>query len=127
MTSAQRSSWYLLVNGKLEHRQLWYTIRRVDSEQCLHCNAAVETLKHKLSVCRRVAAAWSHLQSVLATLIDDRRRLSYEELVHPVFDGMRNRTKAKVLKLFINYVSFVINCDNAVDVGELDFYLRVEL
>lgn len=127
MTSAERSKWYLLVNGKLEHRQLWYTIRRCDSEQCLHCNIAVETLKHKLSDCRRVTAAWTHLQRVLATIVGNNRRLSYDELIYPVLNGITNRNKIEILKLFIKYVSFIMSCDNAVDISELDFYLRVEL
>lgn len=127
MTSVQRSSWYLLVNEKLEHRELWHTIRRADNQQCTHCNSAIETLKHKLSGCRRVAPAWSHLQSVLSTVTDTRRRFSFDELLHPVLERIGNRQKQIILKHFINYVTFIMSCDNAVDVGELDFYLQVEL
>lgn len=126
LTSAERSSWYVLVNGKIEHRQLWHTIRRVDSERCLHCNAATETIKHKLSECRRVTAAWSHMQTILATVVNRRRRFSYEELIYPILSGTNNRQKIKILKLFINYVTFIIGCDNVVDIDELDFYLQIE-
>lgn len=127
LTPTQRSNWYLLVNEKLEHRQLWYIIRRADSEQCVYCNTAIETLKHKLSECPRVTAAWSHLQGVLTTIFDSRRRLSFEELIHPVLYNVVRRRRIEILKLLINYVTFVMNCDNMVDIGELDFSLRIDL
>lgn len=127
LTSAQRSSWYLLANEKIEHRQLWFKIRRVDSEQCLHCNAAVETLKHKLSECPRVTAAWTHLQRMLTTTLNGRRRLSFDDLVQPVLDNINRYKKIEILKLLINYVTFINTCDNAVDVNELEFYLNAEM
>lgn len=127
LTSEQRSSWFLLVNEKIEHRQLWFTIRRVDSELCSHCNAASETLKHKLSECPRVTAAWTLLQRLLSTTLHVRRRLSYEDLVHPVLDFVSRNEKIGILKLFINYVTFINNCNNVINVGELEFYLRVEM
>lgn len=127
LPSSQRSSWYLLVNEKIEHRQLWHTIRRVDNEQCLHCNAASETLKHKLRDCPRVEAAWAHLQQRLAITLQGRRRLTYEDLLHPVLNFASRNQKLEILKLFINYVTFINSCDNVVDVNELDFYLTVEM
>lgn len=127
LSSNQRSSWYLLVNEKVEHRLLWHNIRRADNPQCLHCNRATETLKHKLSECIRVTAAWSHLQGLLTTILNNRRGLSFEDLIHPVLNNTRRRQKIEILKLFINYVTFIINCDNAVDIGELDFHLQTEV
>lgn len=127
LTSEQRSNWYLLVNEKMEHRSLWFTIRRADSEQCVHCNSAVETLKHKLSECTRVAAAWRHLQGRLATILNRPRTFTFEDLLRPTLINTNKRQKTLILKIFINYVTFVINCDNAVDVRELDFFLQVEM
>lgn len=127
LTSEQRSDWYVLVNGKTEHRSLWHTIRRADSDQCTHCNLTVETLKHKFSECMRVTAAWRHLHSVLETVLGGRRRLTFEDMVRPVLNNTSRRQRTTILKLLINYVTFVTRCDNAVDVGELDFYLRVEM
>jgi hypothetical protein len=126
LSSTQRSSWYLLVNGKVEHRQLWHTIRRVDNDQCLHCVGATETLKHKLSQCPRVTAAWVHLQNKLANITGG-RTFCFEDLIFPVLNRLGRRQNIVILKNFVNYVTFILNCDNVVDVGELDFHLQVEL
>ncbi|XP_055631125.1 uncharacterized protein LOC129771473 [Toxorhynchites rutilus septentrionalis] len=90
LTSAQRSNWYLLVNGKMEHRVLWHTIGRVDNEQCLHCNAARETLKHKLSECPRVSAAWTLLQRKVAATLNGSRRLIFDDLIQPILGEYTN-------------------------------------
>lgn len=127
LNSTQRSAYYLLVNEKIEHRQLWHTIRRVDTERCIHCNAASETLKHKFSECRRVAAAWEVLNRMFQNLSNNRRRFSFEELLHPELNNMNKRQKTLIMKYFINYVTFINKCDNFVDVSELEFYLQVEL
>lgn len=127
LSSEQRSSWYLLVNEKTEHRSLWFTIRRADSDQCVHCNTAPETLKHKFTECQRVSAAWRHLRGLLATIVNRPRELSFEDLVRPVLNNLSRRKQVSVLKLFINYVTFVMSCDNVVDVAELDFFLQVEM
>lgn len=47
--------------------------------------------------------------------------------MHPALERIGNRQKHIILKLFINYVTFIMSCDNVVDVGELDFNLQVEL
>lgn len=127
LDSCQRSTYYLLVNEKIEHRKLWHTIRRVDSENCAHCNAGSETLKHKFSECQRVAAAWELLNNTLAARLNNRRRFSFEELLHPELNNMNKRQKTIVMKHFINYVTFINRCDNIVNVRELEFYLLVEL
>ena len=77
--------------------------------------------------CQRVTAAWCHLQRMLATIVGNLRRFSFDDLVYPVLEGLANRQKQRILKYFINYVTFIMNCNNAVDVGELDFYLQFEL
>lgn len=114
------------MNEKVEHKQLWCTIRRADNDQCVHCNAAIETLKHKFNECPRVAAAWEHLQNVLMNILNG-RRISFEQMLHPELHNTNRTQRLYAMKHIINYVAFVNKCDNRVDVDELEFYLNVEL
>lgn len=76
--------------------------------------------RHKFSECRRVTAAWGLLRSILSTILQGRRRLSFDDLIRPVLLNANRQQKIQILKFFINYVTFVMNCDNAVDIDELD-------
>lgn len=127
LTAAQRSHLYLLVNEKIEHRKLMFTIRRADGEDCTYCNAAVETLQHKFCDCPRVEGAWRHLQQRTRTILQGWRRLSFEDLIRPELIGVNRTAKISILKLFTSYVSFIELCNNDVDINALEFYLDSEV
>lgn len=127
LNSSERSSLFLLVNGKLEHRKLMYRMNRADGENCLHCNATCETLQHKLSECTRVETAWRLLQRKISFLLNGWRRLSIDELLRPQLRNIERTRKIRILKMFIKYVIFIMQCNNAIDIGSLEFDLENEV
>lgn len=127
LSSSQRSVLYLLVNEKLEHRKLMYRINRVDAENCQHCNAVCETLEHKLCSCLRVEAAWRLLQQKTATLLNGWRRIREEDLMRPHLNGISKRKKIIILKMFAKYVIFIMENNNVIDIGALNFEINVDV
>ncbi|KAL9698870.1 hypothetical protein quinque_002311 [Culex quinquefasciatus] len=75
-TSAERSTYYLLVNHKISHAALLFRQNRQDSEMCQHCPNVVEDLKHKFTNCSRVKHLWEYLQPKLEAILD--RRVRFE-------------------------------------------------
>ncbi|KAL9705536.1 hypothetical protein quinque_009054 [Culex quinquefasciatus] len=71
-TSAERSTYYLLVNHKISHAALLFRQNRQDSEMCQHCPNVVEDLKHKFTNCSRVKHLWEYLQPKLEAILDRR-------------------------------------------------------
>lgn len=127
LTSSQRSVLFLLVNKKLEHRRLLYRINRANTENCQYCNTVCETLEHKLSTCSRVEAAWRLLQQKISALLNGWRRLCIDDLMRPVLRGIPGWKKNIIFKMFVNYVIFIMNCNNVIDVAALDFEISIEV
>lgn len=123
LSSHQRSMLYLLVNGKIEHRKLMLTMRRADGENCLQCGAAVETLKHKFSECRRVADAWLLVQNRITTILRGRASPSFDEFMRPSLEGIGKTRRKRALKVFIEFVMFASNARDAIDLQSLEFHL----
>lgn len=126
LPSSLRSDLFMIMNEKVEHRQLYYHIRRVDGENCTHCGATVETLKHKFSECARVVGAWTLLQHKIAAILNGWRRLSFNDLLRPELPNMNLRKRVAVLKLFILYINYVNMCNDRIDVAALEFHLNCE-
>lgn len=126
LSSNLRSSLYLLVNEKTEHRKLMRTIQRADGENCLHCNAAIETLPHKFSECSRVAHAWVFVQQKMTMILGGWQRLSFEELLRPALLNIGPTKRNKILKIFILYITYVNEVNDRIDVSALSFYLSCE-
>jgi hypothetical protein len=124
LTSETRSKMYLLVNGKIEHRKLLYTMRRAPDELCTHCGThEAETLVHKFSACDRVAPAWTVLQQRITGIMNGWRRLPFEDLVRPALAGVNKRRRVEIIKVFTRYISFVSECNNSIDLDVLKFLL----
>lgn len=126
ITSAQRSQLYLAINGKIEHRQLWFLMRRVEDEYCTYCQVqSIETIEHKFHSCPRVAPAWAIVQRKIGSILNGWRRLSFEDLIRPVLTGVNRTTRVKILKVFCEYICHVIESNNRIDVGALEFKLNI--
>lgn len=121
LSSNERSILYMLVNAKLEHRKLMFRMNRADGENCVHCNAACETLDHKLSTCVRVVAAWRLLQQKISSLLRGWRSFSIDDLLRPQLLNVPRQKKIRILKMFVHYVIFIMENNNVIDVGTLEF------
>lgn len=126
LSSQQKSTIYMIINEKGNHRKLYHTIGRADSDVCTHCNQAVETIEHKFSECPRVAQAWRYLQRRFAAIAPGRRELLIGDLLKPTLYGIPYAARIYTLKLFISYINFV-NANERIDVNALDFYLSCEV
>lgn len=126
LSSDHRSSLYLLVNEKTEHRKLMRILQRADGENCLHCGAATETIQHKFGECPRVAQAWAFLQRKVTTILGGWRRLSFEELLRPALPNIGPRQRNKIMKLFVLYINYVNSINGRIDVSALEFFLNCE-
>lgn len=127
LSPLQKSSLYMIVNEKVAHRKLYHVIGRADSEECLHCPGVTETIQHKYQECPQTSQAWSHLQRKMSTIIPGRRQLSFLDLLKPTLNSISTMQRAKLLKLFIAYISFINNVNGRVDVQSLDFHLACEV
>lgn len=127
LSSSQRSELYRFVNKKTEHRRLLHVMQRVDGGYCTHCNAQLETLRHKLSECQRVRAAWQLLQNKVSAELNGWRRLTFEELQRPELRNIGPSDKIKILKLLISYISFINDTEGRIDVFALDFHMITEM
>lgn len=121
----QRSDLFLWVNQKTPHRRLLYTMNRTDGEQCIHCNAALETLQHKFFECPRVIDAYRSLQQKLSTLFGGQRTFQYADLMRPSLERIAAPSRTMIMKILINYITFIQECNGRVDVNELNFNLDV--
>lgn len=126
LPASTRSELYLMVNQKQEHRQLMHRIGRADGENCVHCGAVPETLQHKYSRCPRVVTAWNAFQRKLMAILNNWRRISFEDLLRPTLYGVGLNIRTKVLKLFVCYICY-INIHVRIDVNELVFALNCEV
>lgn len=127
LTPHQRSTLFMIVNEKTSYRKLYHTIGRADSEECPDCNGIVETMQHKFNDCPRVTHAWAHLQRRMTSIAPGRRRLTFSELLRPTLDSIPPTQRARLLKLFIAYITYINNVNGRVDVQSLDFYLECEI
>lgn len=125
LPSSQRSTLFLLVNAKLVHRRLMFRTNRADSDVCLHCNGATETLEHKLSGCVRVTAAWRILQQKISLLLNGWRSLTIGELLRPQLNGISKGKKVRILQMFTQYVLFIMQCNDVIDLGALEFEIQL--
>lgn len=123
LTINERSSYYLLVNGKIPHAALLYRQNRVDNAFCQDCPNVVEDLEHKLSLCQRIRHLWDYIRPKLEATVG--RNLCFGDLQVPVMHNTsRNNTK-KALKMFIKYVNFILEANNPMSVEALDFVLNL--
>ena len=122
LTSSEKSTYYLLVNGKIPHAALLFRQNRVNSDQCDHCHQAVEDLEHKLTQCSRVVHLWNFLRPKLELILN--QRVVYKNFALPELNNTRVEARRKALKMFINYVNFVIDASNVFTVDALEFILN---
>ena len=99
-----------------------FIIQRADGENCLHCGAAIETLQHKFSECRRVTDAWLLVQNRITTILRGRSP-SFEDFLRPSLEGVGKTCMVRALKNFIEYINFVSNAGGDLDLRALDFRL----
>lgn len=121
LTSAERSTYYLLVNEKIPHASLLYRQNRLSSPDCQICANGLEDLEHKFSSCSNVSLLWDHLRSKLETTLN--RRVSFRSMVRPELKNTNVHSRYRALKLFINYINFILDANNVMSVQSLDFFL----
>lgn len=122
-TSAERSTYYLLVNHKISHAALLFRQNRQDSEMCQHCPNVVEDLKHKFTNCSRVKHLWEYLQPKLEAILD--RRVRFEMFLVPELTHSSTRRKHKALKLFIVYINYILEPDCPLTIETLEIELNM--
>lgn len=122
LTSLEKSTFYLLVNGKLPHAALLFRQHRISSAFCIHCPNETEDLEHKLSKCRKISHLWNHLKPKLESILD--RRVEFKNFQIPEFRAIRMANVERCLKLFINYVNFILDTKNDFTTQALDFLLN---
>ena len=121
LASAEKSTYYLIVNGKIPHAALFYRQNRVDTPMCIHCTTVEEDLEHKFSTCVRVRHLWSYLRPKLEAVLN--RRVNYKMLSFPELKNTDSISRNKALKMFIVYVNFVLDVKSSFTVEALDFVL----
>jgi hypothetical protein len=124
LLSSQRSVLYLWVNQKTPHRRLLHVMRRTDGENCLHCGT-IETIKHKFFDCPRVRGAFALLQLKLLALTGRQNLFECEELLRPSLIRASGTLKVKILANLCIYITFIENCNDRIDLDELNFKLAV--
>lgn len=125
LPSHLRSELFMWVNQKVPHRRLLYVMRRTDGEQCTHCDELIETIQHKFFDCIRVRDAFGLLQQKLQALTGGRRTFRCADLLRPSLEWISTTTRRKVLKILMCYITFIQNCNDRIDVNELNFNLEV--
>ena len=118
-----RSSPFMIINEKTDHRNLMRRIGRTDDPRCLHCAVTTETLEHKFSECIRVAAAWRTLQSEIAVILHGWRRIGFEALLRPELRRIEKSKKVKILKMFSIYINYINEINGVIDINELKFHM----
>lgn len=122
-----RSSLFMIVNEKTEHRNLMSRIGRADDASCMHCGIAIETLQHKFSECPRVIPAWRTLQRKIASILHGWRQVRFEELIRPELRRIEKSRKIQILKLFSVYINYINEINGAVDINDLIFHIDTEV
>lgn len=125
LPSSHRSTLYMWINQKTPHRRLLFRMRRSDGEDCAHCGTHVETMQHKFFACRRVNNAFELLQRKLMQTCG--RRIEADELLRPSLERIGTRTRTKLLKILVNYISFINDCNGRIDIDELNFTIDVDV
>lgn len=125
LNGTERGLYYMLVNNKIPHQDLLHRMQRADSPTCEICNVP-EDLKHKLSTCRRVSRAWTILQNRLRNIVAN-RGFTFEDLKNPILKRVNRADRLLILKIFIQYVAFIINNNNQIDTDALSFHLDSEI
>lgn len=121
LNSAERSTYYLLVNGKIPHAALMFRQNRAMNPNCEHCPNSIEDLDHKFATCSRVRHLWRHLRLKLGTILG--RRIQIKNFLLPELKHCEVRSKQKALKTFINYVNFILDPKSSLSITALDFHL----
>lgn len=122
LTSAERSLYYLLVNGKIPHAALLYRQNRLDSAFCQNCPNIIEDIEHKFSVCSRTRHLWNHTRLKLEAIV--RRNVSFKDFQVPVLKNQSINVKKRALKIFIVYINFILEA-NPMTIEALDFVLNL--
>lgn len=122
-----KSQLYMLVNEKVEHRNLLRRIGRADSSDCPHCDAGCETLQQKFSECQRVTAAWDLLRRKSNAYFRGWQSLTFAELHRPQLVGVNHQSRIQMLKLFNNYITYISEHNDIIDLQSLEFFLDTEV
>lgn len=105
LTSEEKSMFYRLINGKLEHKDLRHRMddNRWPDPNCAECQQQ-ETIKHKFAECRTVAVLWQEAtRQILAT---SGRGLSFDDLQFPDLLNVDRGRVGRILKTFIRYIMY---------------------
>lgn len=121
LTTAEKSTYYLLVNGKIPHAALYHRQNRVNNPMCSLCPNAEEDLEHKLTACVRVNHLWHHLRPKLETILN--RRINYKMFAIPELRSIQENSRNKALKMFMVYVNFILDVNCCFTVEALEFVL----
>lgn len=124
LTSAERSTYFLLVNRKIPHAVLLHRTNRLDSPLCQFCSTVPEDLEHKLASCARVRDLWSYVRQKLEIILA--KRVGFRDFFIPELINVRSSDRRKALKLFICYVNYVLDAKNVLTIQALDFVLCCE-
>lgn len=122
LSSQQRSTLYLLANGKLSHGELLYRMKRADTPLCAFC-VNVDTLEHKFALCEKVKMAWDLLKNTIASYVPD-CQLSFSNLRFCNLSVNNVEKQTTVMRIFANYIIHIVgNNDAAIDLNVLQCYL----
>lgn len=127
LNNYHRSSLFMIINEKTEHRNLMRRIGRADDAGCTHCSAVIETLHHKFCECPRVRTAWRLLQSKISSILHGWRQLSFEALLRPELRGIEKSKKVQILKLFSVYINYINEINGPIDIDDLNFHINNEV
>lgn len=113
ISNVHRSSLFMIINEKTEHRNLMRRIGRADDSSCMQCNIATETLQHKFSECPQMIPAWRILQTKIVSILPGWRQVRFEELIRPELKTVEKSKKAQILKLFSIYINYINEINGA--------------
>uniref|UniRef100_A0A182IEA8 Uncharacterized protein n=1 Tax=Anopheles arabiensis TaxID=7173 RepID=A0A182IEA8_ANOAR len=111
LSSHQRSMLYLLVHNKVSHGLLLDRMNRASST-CSFCSRE-ETLEHRFALCSRVAGAWSILMQAIEAVVPN-HNLNFPSLLLPILSHISIRKRIPILRLFANYIIYIVGNNNAV-------------
>lgn len=124
LTSDEKSTYFLLVHGKIPHNDMLFHQERRSDPDCGFCSER-ETLEHKFTLCQEVNQSWQIVKTVIEQIIQQ-PEISFRDLHYPILRGINSQTKAKILKTFIRYIMYHLEIpDESKNIDTLKSYLNM--
>lgn len=108
LPSDHRATWYRIIHGKVQHKELLYRQHRCISAECDECPGEIESIEHKFFACSTSRPVWLFLKQQLSIVNPILLQKPNNFFLFPELYGLDQNDSLRIKILVGKYFHFII-------------------